>query len=249
MLIKYDNRLVVPIVHEDGTLEARPYRWKGESTILNDALRFNPKRFNFLMVHSACRKLGNATRTKYADIILNLIDIQYWDSPSHLKEQLFRWLRKTYQVGHDFEITDIETEGATACFVQSNSPNWMTIGFDYKIVHNDDFDKDCMVCTESTEILHTILGEWLNEAIIVESDWQDQKYFEIKDTSKIIILPSNSKDEPIIARLLKWFCDNFDETIKLASVDKVTFCEYGLNIAYEQVIEYASVVERYTHQT
>lgn len=110
------------------------------------------------------------------------------------------------------------------------------IDFTFEISHNEDFDPDCMVCTESTKVVEKILGEWLCEAIIVEEDWIDKNYSPGMNTKSMLILKRG--DKPTLARLLEWFTSNFDDTIKLAAIDSIVFREHGTENSYECIIKY-----------
>jgi hypothetical protein len=110
----------------------------------------------------------------------------------------------------------------------------MTIahGFTYELVHGEDFDPRCDVCTTSTDIIHKILGDWMEEAIFVESQ-ADNKYVDQK--RMVILKPS---DKPMVERIGGWFVELFDETIKLAAVDKILFRDIDTENVYEFIITY-----------
>lgn len=110
----------------------------------------------------------------------------------------------------------------------------MTIahGFTYEVVHNEDFDPRCDVCTVHTETIHKILGEWLEEALFVEFDSPTPIEHQKRN---VILRPS---DKPMVERIGEWFVELFNEIIKLASVEKILFRDSNTDEIYEFIITY-----------
>lgn len=102
--------------------------------------------------------------------------------------------------------------------------------FSTEILHGADYDPRCDVCTYHTKIVETILQEWIKEAFFVEAGWDQQPYFEIADKKRMVILKRST--DPFIARVAKWFGENFEDTIRLAGIDTIMFREHGTNISY-----------------
>lgn len=111
-----------------------------------------------------------------------------------------------------------------------------TIGFAYEIHHGEDFDPRCSVCVEYTKYVNKILAEWLPEAIIVEADWLNTNSSSGLNMRKMLIIKSGS--EPVLERLLFWLTSNFDETIKLASIDSIVFRELSTQNEFSYTIQY-----------
>lgn len=105
-------------------------------------------------------------------------------------------------------------------------------GFTYEFSHDEHFDPRCAVCTTSTEILHKVLGEWLDEAVFLD---QGMDYSKV-DLRKLVLLKPSPK--PFVERVGEWFVENFNDTIKFASINKVLFRECDTNIGYEFIIEH-----------
>ena len=116
-------------------------------------------------------------------------------------------------------------------FVRNIYPPYLKMT--YTITHGEDFDPDCMVCTEYTKMIHQILGKWIKKAVIVERADYDRNP---KPEPNLLILPEG--DEPVLERLLKWVTTNFDEYFKLAAIDSVMFREYGTENVFTCTIRY-----------
>ncbi|USV41062.1 hypothetical protein [Xanthomonas phage BUDD] len=111
-----------------------------------------------------------------------------------------------------------------------------TIGFSYELIHGEDFDPRCAVCSEYTKYVNKILGEWLPEAVIVEADWLNTNSSSGLNMRKMLIIKSGP--EPVLERLLFWLTSNFDETIKLASIDSIVFRELSTQNEFSYTIQY-----------
>lgn len=227
---------LIPLIHADGTLEIRPVSWEMSSCYFPAVDQyFHPQLASHYFVHKNF-DIGDASylETKSVDIkVFNTL--WYWEENT-LKDVLCAYFHWLYNLESEIEITNLEFEGVITLPIQSNRVSEVGVGFQYQLIHGEDYDPRCMVCSESAETIHTILDDWLADAVLVEEDWDEQDYFKIKNTRQIIILKKSNK--PNVARLLEWFVENFEETIKLAAIDKIVFCEYGTTTRYECIIKY-----------
>ncbi len=239
--IKYQNRCTIPIVHADGSLEARQYFWEVEFADLNTEQRFHHRLMSYIFVHREVEVedlgvRGNMIKGNAVYMLHHSHHIRYWSDEDELHSLVMKWLSHTYNLDNRGEITRLEREEAVGVFYQTFRGDQLVQGFTTEIEHHEDYDPKCAVCTEYTKVVRQILESWLKEAIFVEPDWNEQGYFLVKDMKRIVILKASNK--PLLARIGEWFVENFEETIKLAAISKIHFREYGANYSFEFIIDY-----------